>query len=313
MHFFTACWTKHLPNIAILADQVAQHHPGSFLYVGWIDQPIDVTLPENVSVVSYDQLSILKNLAHKYTQTELLHIARVFLAKWLLKEDTLVFLEPETQIFRPLTELSTALTKQPAVLFSQWLRPHPDRQFPDSKHYLNYGTYFSGIWGIRPGTITNQFLEWWCHNLETRGGYNLCEGQGSDQLWLDMAPALFEGVFPLRNSAYGIHVGNAFERSGENPASFHFHSMKADGSYPSYVSNRSIPSYFQQASRKYSTNLTAHRLYSQASQIKPAYGLADPAEPVSLIRQHWAESFRKLIKKINTYQPDFLFKDSQPK
>lgn len=313
MHFFTACWAKHVPHISILADQLAHYHPDSLLYVGWIDTPLSVTLPANVQVIPFQQIEKLSELAQRHTQTELLHIARVLLAKQLLKSDNLIFLEPETQLLRPLVELVTALDTQPAVLFSQWLQPHPDRQFPDSKHHLNYGTYFSGIWGIRSGTVSDNFLNWWCLNLETRGGYNLCEGQGSDQLWLDMAPALFEGIYPLRNPAYGIHVSNAFERSGENAASFHFHEVQTDGSYPSYVNNRPIPAYFREASRKYSTIITTHPLYSQTSKTPPAYGLPDPPKPVSLTRQNWAESIQKLIKKINHYQPDFLFKDSQPK
>ncbi len=313
MHFFTACWTKHVSHLNILADQLAQHHPESLLYAGWVDAPLQVTLPANVRVIPFQEIEKLSDVAEKYTKTELLHIARVFLAKQLLQTETLIFLEPETQVLRPLSELVTALETQPAVLFSQWLQPHPDRQFPDSKHHLNYGTYFSGIWGIRPGTISENFLNWWCHNLESRGGYNLCEGQGSDQLWLDMAPALFEGVYALRKPAYGIHIGNAFERSGEHPASLHFQGLKADGTYPSYLSNRPLPAYFREASKKYSTILAAHPLYSQSAQTIPAYGLPDPPEPVSLTKQKWAESLKKLIKKINTYQPDFFFKDSQPR
>ncbi|WP_420154439.1 hypothetical protein [Siphonobacter sp.] len=313
VHFFTACWSRQLAQVFLLADQLAQHHPDSLLWVGWMDQPFDVTAPANVRMIQVGDIPGLLPLAERYTKTEFLHISRVWLGRHLLNQDALIFLEPETQVLRPLTEVVVALEQRPAVLFSQWLQPHPDTQFPDSKYFLNYGTYFSGIWAIRPDAITDSFLAWWCQNLEIRGGYRLCEGQGSDQLWLDMAPALFAGVLPLRNAAYGIHVGNAFERTIAEPITLHHGGLSyQSGQYASYLTNRPMPAYFKEASKRYKTLVTKQPVYNQTQSRQPAFGLPDPLEPVSLQRQHWAAWVQKWIKTINTYQPDFMFRQSQP-
>ncbi|MFT4033092.1 MAG: hypothetical protein QM669_11785 [Siphonobacter sp.] len=308
LHFVTTCWTKHLPNVAVLANQLAKHYPESILWIGWIDQHVPVDLPANCRVVMVEDVfsSQWPLLISRYTQTELLQLSRPFYVRHILEQaEGVVFLAPESLILRRLTELTEL--SAPAGLLSQWLRPHPDHQFPDSKFNLNYGTYFSGCWFVRKNAVSNAFLNWWCQNLFERGGYNTCQGQASDQLWLDLAPAMFAGIVPLRNPDYGIHTGNAFERNGENAATFHFSGYEYHRQiFANFLTDRPIPTYFKQAAQQYARQVIEHPLYNQVHKIQPHYGLPDPPLPVSIHHQKLAEPIRKFTKWLYSYQPDFL-------
>lgn len=311
IQFFTVCWTRQIPHVFLLAGQIARHYPGASLHVAWADG--HVTLPEVPANVKWvEEIPALMPLRQRYTQTELLELSRPFVARHLLAEDPLVFLHPESELLGTLDRMEILLREQPAVLCSQWLRPHPDTHLPDSKFHLNYGTYFSGCWGIRPGAVTDSLLNWWCHNLETRGGYQPCEGRGSDQLWLDMTPALFEGTYPIRDAAYGIQYANAFERSDTTPLTLHYGGYDyGQKQFPAYLTDRPIPDFFRRAAAAYAEKVLAHPLYVSLGTKVPAWGLPDPPKPVAIGRQRWADRIGKMIRTINTWQPGFLFPQAQ--
>lgn len=313
MQFFTVCWTRQIPQAFLLAGQIARHYPGSTLQIAWLDEAVTVPdVPANVKWVPADAIPVLATLRQRYTQTELLELSRPFVARYLLEKDPLVFLHPESELLGTLDRMEALLAWQPAVLCSQWLRPHPDTHLPDSKFHLNYGTYFSGCWAVRPHPETDRLLGWWCHNLETRGGYQPCEGRGSDQLWLDMAPALFEGVGPVRDDAYGIHYANAFERTGATPLTLHYGGFDyREKRIPAYLTDRPVPAFFRTAAEAYARRVEAHPLYRVLGDKTPVWGLPDPPQPVGIGRQRWAARIGRVIRTINTWQPGFLFPQAQ--
>ena len=78
---------------------------------------------------------------------------------------------------------------------------------------LQSGSFNVGALGISAGQETDRFLTWWQDRVSTHCRHAVTEGMHYEQRWLDLVPALFEGVHILRDPAYNVGHWSLPERT----------------------------------------------------------------------------------------------------
>lgn len=306
----TVCSPRQWPQAVLLAESLAAIHPEALLHVAFAGQGRPAAAPANVRFLRDDFLQEVQHhgLPATYTQAELLRACRPLAVRQLLRHDaevaSAIFISVESRVAAPLAEMMALLQTNDIVLCSGWQHPHPDDRLPDSAFLLNYGTYFSGLWGVRRSGQAARLLDWWAQNLLERGQYRPCEGLAADQLWLDLVPAFFPGTALLHHPGYGVHLVNAFERS--QAITLHFEGVGADGSVPAYLRERPVPAFFREAIRQYTKALAAFP-EKEKYALLPTPGLPDPPLPVAPWRRKTAALLSDWVTKMQHFQPGFLF------
>jgi glycosyltransferase involved in cell wall biosynthesis len=77
---------------------------------------------------------------------------------------------------------------------------------------LRYGVYNLGFLGVRNTTSGLKFADWWARRLHDFCYDDIENGIFTDQRWVDLAPAMFEGVNVLRDPGYNVATWNLAHR-----------------------------------------------------------------------------------------------------
>jgi hypothetical protein len=319
-HVLTVCTLRTLPHALVLREGLRAHQPDWALHIGLVDpvEAVPAALRSLAPVLSVRSIALpdFDGLAGRYTQTELTNLTKPFFARYLLDTqpdlERLVYLAPETQVLAPLTALTAALDTHQLVLTSRLhavLRGAAGRA---EKTFLNAGTYQQGCWALRRGETADAFLNWWADRLYRKGWLRLCEGFGSDQLWLDLVPAHYEGVYLLRTPGYAVTPANRHEypltpdgtgyRFGTEPLTTVYWRDES----PLLPIDRAQAARWRQLKDAYRLRLAAFGEAELAGRV-PTWGLPDPPPPRPRWRRAAAWPFRQLSDWIGTYQPDWLY------
>ncbi len=155
-------------------------------------------------------------MAFRYDVMELSTAVKPAFLEWLLAsggEDVALYFDPDILVLAPLTPVLEALGRANIVLTPHALSPIPvDGRRPTEAAFLVSGTYNLGFIGVRRSHETTRMLSWWKERL-VRGGASAPEkGLFTDQKWIDLVPAFFEGVEVLRDPSLNIAYWNLHER-----------------------------------------------------------------------------------------------------
>ena len=138
---------------------------------------------------------------------------------WLLEDgatEELLYLGPETFVFRPLEEAWAALAQASIVLAPRLRAAFPDREFrAESALARSQGVFDNDFIGVRKTPESAKLLDWWARELFVDCVDDPAHGFHLDRRCLDQAPWLFEGVEVLRDPAYGVGAWNLLERRFE--------------------------------------------------------------------------------------------------
>ena len=166
---------NYAPYARALARSHAEHHPGSRCFAlviddteGYIDpaeEPFElVTIPE-LGIDRYDRMAALYNVL------ELSTAVKPWLLKHLLGErgiEHLAYLDPDIQIFDPLSEVDALLRDNELVVTPHATEPMPrDGRKPSEAEILTSGVYNLGFIGMARGAETDHLLDWWACLLYT--------------------------------------------------------------------------------------------------------------------------------------------------
>jgi glycosyltransferase involved in cell wall biosynthesis len=221
---FAACTIiakNYLPMARVLTESWRRFHPDCPIFVLLLDSSQGFFRPEDEAFesISISELEIpnLPGFLFKYTILEASTAAKPYLLKYLFSRyqiNKLLYLDPDILILNPLDGLRSALDEANVLLTPHLLSPlPPDGRTQNDHHILQAGTYNLGFVGLRNSLETRRLLRWWCGKL-----YHHClsafeQDLFVDQRWMDLVPAVFDGVRIFRHPGYNVAYWNLHERS----------------------------------------------------------------------------------------------------
>jgi glycosyltransferase involved in cell wall biosynthesis len=221
---FAACTIiakNYLPMARVLAESWRTFHPDCPLFVLLLDSTEGFFNPatEAFETVSVSELPIanLPGFLFKYTVLEASTAVKPYLLDYLFRRysiDKLLYLDPDILILNSLDGLKTSLETADVLLTPHLLSPLPlDGRKQDDHDILQAGTYNLGFLGLRNSLESRRLLRWWSDKLYHHCLVSIENNLFVDQRWMDLVPALFEGVCILRDPGYNVAYWNLHERA----------------------------------------------------------------------------------------------------
>jgi glycosyltransferase involved in cell wall biosynthesis len=213
---------NYLAYAQTLADSYKKHHPENDFLVILVDRAdgyVSATLPHgNGEVVELANIAIpdLSRFIYRYSIMELNTAVKAFVLADLFRRrsyETLLYIDPDIYVFRPLTHVYEALQQASIVLIPHMRRPFYDDAVPSDVAILQSGTYNLGFIGLRNGSTSRELLEWWTTKLHTDCVVDIPRGLFVDQKWIDLVPGFFPDHRILYEPGYNAAYWNLHERA----------------------------------------------------------------------------------------------------
>lgn len=215
---YTSAALNYLPKVRKLCASVKKHHPEFEVVLALADrrdprvsfegEPID-------RVIALDELAIPDR--HRWTYfhaiVELATAIKPFALLQLLDDpdvERVLYFDPDMVLFSRLDDLLERLDDENVVLTPHLTSPESDLEgIRDNEiSALKHGVYNLGFLGVRNTTEGRRFAQWWADRI-----YHFCvadipAGLFTDQRWIDLAPAFFDGVGILKSPRYNVATWN---------------------------------------------------------------------------------------------------------
>lgn len=238
---------NYLAYAKVLSESVRQNAPEAEFRVLVVDRPssdIDIAAKESGLHLTYaTELGILdiERIAYKYDIMELnTALKPTFLKRAFSDGFThVIYLDPDIQLFAPITPVYEAMEGANITLIPHALRPVLDGMRPSDVDFLRAGTFNLGFIALRSGDQTREMLDWWESRCLGLGFNDTSFGTFVDQKWIDLVPCYFQSVNILRHPGCNVAYWNLHEReigwadgrytvNGEQLVFFHFSGVTAD-------------------------------------------------------------------------------------
>ena len=223
MNICTIIARNYLAQARVLTRSFKEVHPEGNCTVLVIDDPsgyIDPAKEQFELLTLYDiGLPDVERMAAFYDIMELSTAVKPWLLQTLLARpgvDSVSYLDPDIQVFAPLTKIEEEAKRHGMVLTPHFTTPLPrDELKPSEEDILLAGVYNLGFIGLGEGEIADQLLHWWSERLESDCINEPAEGYFVDQRWIDLAPSFWPDLYLLRETTYNIAYWNLPTRTLE--------------------------------------------------------------------------------------------------
>lgn len=212
---FTVVTRNHLHRARVLMADVARHLPEARRVVyladdaaGFVEagrEPFEVVAPTAYAPALYRHLAfalpvyglccVLKPNAAAHLQS-------------IRPTDTLLYLDSDTRLYARPEALLAAVERHAIVLTPHLIDPAKNRRMNTA--IALSGTFNAGIFALAPCAIAREFVSWWRGQLEDP--FRASKEFYFDQVWIGLAPALFDDVHALRHPGYNVAYWNLHER-----------------------------------------------------------------------------------------------------
>lgn len=321
MTYFTICARNYLAYARTLRESLKAVEPAARFWTVLIEEPSTSAEPIQDVIYARD-LGIpgFWDMALRYSVMELATAIKPFVFLHLLRQGdaAAVYLDPDIQILRPLTEVHELLEQGAnCVLTPHSTRPLDDGGDPDDARLLRTGVYNLGFAAFRHSPQSLEFLEWWARRCQTDCRVALEEGLFVDQKFMDLAPAYLEACIILRDAGYNVaywnlpnralrHSGGVWQVNGRPLVFFHFSGVDPrDGSVFSKHQDRYTTGNVGQAARLLRAYLARLKANGQEefSTLPYSYGCySDGVRIPDFARQVYAESHPKPVLALSYEQ-----------
>jgi hypothetical protein len=210
---------NYLPYVRTLAQSYREQHPGDLFSVLVVADIHDKTVfdQELFEVVFLDEIGLtnIPALAMKYDILELNTNVKPTFMKFLLRQarlEKLIYLDPDIRVYCPLLEIYDLLESNNVVLTPHITSPVPGNNIPSEQEFLQSGTYNLGFIAVRRSPTTDALLNWWEARCLEQGFNERQTGLFVDQKWINLAPALFDGVAQCKHPGCNIAYWNLHDR-----------------------------------------------------------------------------------------------------
>lgn len=317
--FFTLCSNNYLAQAKTLGDSVLKLYPDSKFVIGlvdYLDDQIDYSFFQGMEIIPFDQLGFpeFEDMLSRYNVIEFNTSVKPFYIDYFWRtnsSETLVYLDPDIVLYRPLNHVFQALESNTVVLTPMFCEA-PSETSLDELVALRHGMYNLGFIALRYSTESKKLINWWKERLRTHCLIDKPRGIFVDQKWMDLAPLLFEGVHILKHRGYNMAWWNFSERKlldlGEvfavnHPKQllhfFHFSGFKPESEF---ITGRSGESQFcyvncpelKELGHAYGATLIENR-YGFYSSLNPKLSFYTPKVT---FRSSMKTYLKKLLRKI---------------
>lgn len=204
----TVATRAQLPAARVLRDSFRSNHPGSGFTIVVLDRPENLGGMERTQYVTPPDIGVdaveYARLTMACTAEQLRAVLRPRLLGRLLESgSTVLYLEPEVQVFGRFDDVLATLTyQQPVALAPRVLRPLlSDGLRPSAADLADSGTFDPNLIAVAPGS--EQFLALWSGQVDA--------DPASAGSFTDGVPALIDHQV-LRDPGIGLSVFNAGQR-----------------------------------------------------------------------------------------------------
>jgi glycosyltransferase involved in cell wall biosynthesis len=214
---------NYLAQARVLARSFKEFHPEGNCTVLVIDDPTGYVDPakEQFELLTIHDIGLpdAERMAAFYDVMELSTAVKPWLLRTLLRRpgyDSVSYLDPDIQVFAPLTKIEEEARKHGIVLTPHFTKPLPrDGRQPSEEDILIAGSYNLGFIGLGAGKTADELLDWWSERLENECLNDPANGHFVDQRWIDLAPSFWPDLFLLRETNYNIAYWNLPTRTLE--------------------------------------------------------------------------------------------------
>ena len=222
IHVFTSAALNYIPKARVLFESVRQHHPNWMLHLALADElrgEIDLSREPFDNMMTLESLGIPEYRAWAFTHriVELATAIKPFAMRKLLEREdceAVIYLDPDIVVFSPLDDITAALVHVDILLVPHQTTPEAsisaviDNEIGSLKH----GIYNLGFLGVSPTDEGMRFADWWAQRLYYFCRDNICNGLFTDQRWIDLVPAFFDGVGIVRSPRHDVATWNLTTR-----------------------------------------------------------------------------------------------------
>lgn len=213
---FTACSVNYLSKAVAMCLSALDHEPNSSLFVLLVDAKRDVQLHDSrIRILWAEDLYFPEYLkcAFKYNIIEFNTALKPFAALHLLASyERVIYLDPDTCVFSPLTTVHAGLDLYAAVFTPHALSPYNGAGRPSDRDLLRFGSCNLGFFAVRRSESAQAMLRWWHARCHLDCFYEPQLGLGVDQKWIDLAFSFFDGMGILRDPGLNVAFWNLHER-----------------------------------------------------------------------------------------------------
>ena len=223
IYIFTSAACNYLPKVRLLTKSIRDFHPECYIVVGLSDalnpseQIPDETWDEVISVAQLD-IPRWRPWAFTHNIVELSTAIKPFLLLSLLQRDNcaaVYYFDPDMVLFSRVDDMFAHLQGANIVLTPHLTTQESgiERVIDNEISSLKHGVYNLGFIGVNATSEGFKFTEWWADRT-----YHFCRddipnGLFTDQRWIDLAPALFDGVSIARNPRFNVAPWNLTTRT----------------------------------------------------------------------------------------------------
>lgn len=218
---YTSCALNYLPKARVLAESLLAVEPGASLTLclndvppPWLDLGAEpfrrVWLPEDLG---YDRGWIFQhNVMELCTAVK----GRALLR--LIEEDApdlAIYLDPDVLVLNPLSLIDGYLGNASVGLVPHILAPEESETGVELTEIsvAAHGVYNLGHLILRPDRRGMAFARWWTARLDRHCFDDRARGLFTDQRWVDLAPAIFDGVKILKSPNLDVASWNLSHRT----------------------------------------------------------------------------------------------------
>lgn len=222
IHVYTSAACNYIPKVRVLIESVRKWHPEWVIHLALSDDPppgIDLSGEpfDEVHTAASLEIPDFVGWAFCHNIVELSTAIKPFLLKKLLDRDDcagVIYLDPDTVVFSRLEEVVAALEECNVALTPHQITPETslsavmDNEISSLKH----GIYNLGFVAVSPTDTGKAFAAWWADRIYYFCRAEIPNGLFTDQRWIDLVPAFFDGVCILRSSRLNVAPWNLTTR-----------------------------------------------------------------------------------------------------
>ena len=254
---FTICSNNYLPYAAVLSKSVKRVHPDWLFILCLVDHKGPDEWYENGrfdGLIEVEELKIpdFTNMVANYSLVELNTAVKPYFFSHLFEsfphKVSLIYLDPDIQVFSPMSEVVDSFEKSSIILVPHFSTPQFDQPgiITPENRILQRGLYNLGFLGLKRSRETAELLDWWKVKLQDQCLISPRKGLFVDQKWMDLAPLYFDNTVILKNLGYDVAYWNLYENSlqykgadlyaNDHPLRF-YHFSAFDKNSSDYVEN----------------------------------------------------------------------------
>ena len=221
-HVFTSAALNYIPKVRMLFRSLREHHPEWTLHLALADEMhphLDFSAEPFDAVIPVAEMGIpsWRGWAFCHTIVELATAIKPFALKGLLARpdaSKVIYLDPDTVVFSRLDDILLALDEANLVLTPHQTKPETtlaaiiDNEICSLKH----GVYNLGFVAVAVTDVGKEFAEWWGKRVYHFCRADIPNGLFTDQRWIDLVPAFFEGVAIMRSGRHNVATWNLTTR-----------------------------------------------------------------------------------------------------